>query len=159
MQERIPGVGLNVAWRYLSSAEKRSFKSQAREVLKALYTIKASSDAPNCGLGYVVPDPDPVTNRGIQALERDILFANKDAAAGTDDVYALLHNDLSQSNLIVDQGKIVAVVDWEMAGFFTWAIARDVHLRIRSPSRETYAHLNLPRDVLEDIYFWNDLYD
>ncbi|KAJ6779575.1 hypothetical protein PWT90_04739 [Aphanocladium album] len=150
VQERIPGVGLNVAWRYLAAAEKSSFKEQAREILKALRNVLGA------GPTYIVADPDPVTHRGVQPLERDILFESR-GAQNKD--CALFHNDLSQSNLIVDRGKIVAVVDWEMAGFFTWDAIKEVHLRIRSPSKKTYGHQNLPQKVLDDIYFWNDLYD
>ncbi|OAA57788.1 Protein kinase-like domain protein [Cordyceps fumosorosea ARSEF 2679] len=129
-------------------------KRQARNVLKALSTINAS----DCGgrPGYVVADPDPVANRGVLQLEREIL------SGGDDDVpqssCVLMHNDLSQSNLIVDRGRILAVVDWEMAGWFSWEKAREVHRRSRSPSEKSYAHLNLPQEVLDDIYFWNDLY-
>lgn len=157
VQERIPGVGLNVAWRYLPAPAKLSFKEQAREVLRALHAMRAAPDHAQCGgrPGYVVADPDPVTNRGIQPLERDILLGDERTPQ---DRYTLMHNDLSQSNLIVDRGRIVAVVDWEMAGWFGWDLAREVHLRIRSPSKESYAHLNLPQDFLDDIYFWNDLY-
>ncbi|KAJ3492976.1 hypothetical protein NLG97_g5022 [Lecanicillium saksenae] len=156
VQERIPGVGLNVAWRYLPAQEKMAFRCQARKLLKALCAVQGK------GSSYVVANPDPVANRGIQTLERDILFANcgeGNGGAARHGICALLHNDLSQSNLIVRDGKIVAVVDWEMAGFFTWGVVREVHLRIRSPSKETCAHLNLPQNVLDDIYFWSDLYE
>ncbi|XWW95755.1 hypothetical protein V2A60_003722 [Cordyceps javanica] len=158
VQQRIPGVGLNVAWRYLPGSEKRSFKEQARGVLAALEAVKASdhSQQPDGCPSYIVADPDPVANRGIRELEREILLGN--GARLPQFPCTLTHNDLSQSNLIVDQGKIVAVVDWEMAGWFGRDAAEAVHLRIRSPSKETYAHLNLPQDVLDDIYFWNDLY-
>ncbi|XXH04198.1 hypothetical protein Hte_010612 [Hypoxylon texense] len=70
-----------------------------------------------------------------------------------------MHNDISRSNCIVDNGKIVGLVDWEMAGFFGWKTAASVHVRIRSPRRENYASLNLPEGRLNDILFWDDLYD
>jgi hypothetical protein len=59
---------------------------------------------------------------------------------------------------IVDDGKIVGLVDWEMAGFFGWKTAGKVHIQIRSPRRENYAALNLPEAFMSDILFWNDLY-
>ncbi|KAH8723178.1 hypothetical protein GQ44DRAFT_710720 [Phaeosphaeriaceae sp. PMI808] len=38
VQERIPGVGLKIAWQYLSQPQKSSFKQQAQEILQTLRT-------------------------------------------------------------------------------------------------------------------------
>lgn len=70
-----------------------------------------------------------------------------------------MHNDVSLSNIIVDADEVVGLVDWEMAGFFGWKRARDVHVGIRMPKRENFARVDLEEEVLEDILFWNDLYD
>ncbi|KAF8252632.1 hypothetical protein K440DRAFT_684722 [Wilcoxina mikolae CBS 423.85] len=102
---------------------------------------------------HVNPDPDPVSHRGTQQPERELLFDGKDLDLG------LMHNDLQRSNIIVDKDKIVAVVDWEMAGYFGWKRAAAVYVQIRSPRREDYAHLNLDKKFLDDILFWNDLYE
>ncbi|KLU91007.1 hypothetical protein MAPG_09532 [Magnaporthiopsis poae ATCC 64411] len=156
VQERIPGVGLNVAWRYLSPDQKHSFKQQIRAVLRKLHEIQPGSTDTKVPRSYVVPDPDPVANRGIQTLERDIIFTEH---AGDPDV-GLVHMDQSQSNCIVGRGdRIVAIVDWEMAGFFGWATAADVHRRIRSPRRENYANVNIPEELMRDILYWNDIYE
>ena len=152
MQERIPGVGLNISWQYISQPQKASFKRQARDLLRHLHTIKPPR--PQQSRSYVVPDPDPVEHRGIQELEKDIIFS----ADNDDPDLSFLHNDLSQSNIIVNDDKIVGVVDWEMAGFFGWKTAGEVHLQIRTPKRENFAALDLPEDLLSDILFWNDLY-
>lgn len=69
-----------------------------------------------------------------------------------------MHNDFTLSNCIVDKDKIVALVDWEMAGFFGWKTAGEIHVKIRTPKRENFAKLNLPEDFLQDILFWNNLY-
>lgn len=87
--------------------KKHSSKNQARDILQALYAIKASDAAWRSGLGYLVADLDPVAKRGTQKLEHELLFGSSSSSQG-----ALMHNGLSQSNLIVDRGKIVAVVDW-----------------------------------------------
>ncbi|KAK2592816.1 hypothetical protein QQS21_009484 [Conoideocrella luteorostrata] len=138
--------------------EKVSFKDQASEILRKLHTIKPPATA-EMGPSCVVPDSSPIDNQGIQRLERDILFSTTHAAAaGNQADLSFMHNDLSRSKCIVNDGKIVAVVDWKMAGFFGWKTASDVQVRIRSPRRENYAHLNLPELFLEDILFWNDLY-
>lgn len=103
---------------------------------------------------YVVPDPDSVDHRGIQEIERDILFAERNE----DPNMGFMHNDFSLSNCIVDNDKIVGLVDWEMAGYFGWNTAAKVHVRIRTPKRENFASLDLPEEMLQDILFWNDLY-
>lgn len=70
-----------------------------------------------------------------------------------------MHNDFTLSNCIVSNDKIVGLVDWEMAGYFGWNTAAQVHVKIRTPRRESFAALNLSEDVLNDILFWNDLYE
>ncbi|KAF2278679.1 uncharacterized protein EI97DRAFT_371953 [Westerdykella ornata] len=155
VQERIPGVGLNVAWQYISPSQKTSFKNQARDLLRRLHTIKPASSTQNAARSHLVPDPDPVDHRGIQELEKEILISDQN----TDPDLGFMHNDFTQSNCIVRDDRIVGLVDWEMAGFFGWKTAAEVHVRIRSPKRENYAALDLPEEFLSDILFWNDLYE
>ncbi|KAF2498662.1 hypothetical protein BU16DRAFT_579751 [Lophium mytilinum] len=153
VQERIPGVGLNVAWQYITQAQKASFKQQARDVLRLLASIQPPS--PHASRSYVVPDADPVEHRGIQELERDIIFSdhNKDLDL------SLMHNDFTTSNCIVHNDKLAGLVDWEMPGFLGRKTAGEVHREIRTPKRENFAQLNLPKERLSDILFWNDLYE
>ncbi|KAI9831654.1 MAG: hypothetical protein M1819_004720 [Sarea resinae] len=150
VQSRVPGVGLTVAWPYLNAAQKASFKEQARSLLRRIATIQSPFKTPS----YVVPDQDPVAHRGIQTLEKELIF---DGASGGD--LSLMHNDTTLSNIIVNDDRIIAIVDWEMAGFFGWTRAANVHVQIRTPKREWYAHLGLGEDVMADILYWNDLYD
>ncbi|KAI5922216.1 hypothetical protein F4810DRAFT_711822 [Camillea tinctor] len=153
VQERIPGVGLNIAWQYIPQSQKASFKEQARQMLQKLGTIAPPSEISRPS--YVVPDPDPVKHRGIRELEKDIIFASNE----NDSDFSFMHNDVSLSNCIVDNDKIVGLIDWEMAGFFGWKTAASIHVQIRTPKRENYASLDLPEEFLNDILFWNDLYD
>lgn len=69
-----------------------------------------------------------------------------------------MHNDFSQSNIIVDNDRIVGIIDWEMAGFFGWKTAAEVHRRVRMPQRESFVNAQLTDEELSDIMFWNDLY-
>ncbi|KAI0181358.1 kinase-like domain-containing protein [Hypoxylon sp. FL1284] len=153
VQERLPGVGLNVAWPYLSQAQRESFKQQIREILRQLHTIK-----PPGGLHvrrHVVQDPNILTNGRIHSLEEDILFSE----TNVDPDMSFMHNDLSKSNIIVDKDKIVGVIDWEMAGFFGWKTAGEVHRRIRTPQREHFTKANISEERLHELLWWNDLYD
>lgn len=152
IQQRVPGVGLNIAWQYISQSQKASFKQQARDILQRLQTVKAPTQYES--RSYVVPDPDPVDHRGIQELEKTIIFLD----SNKDPDISFMHNDFSLSNCIVNDDRIVGLVDWEMAGFLGWNTAGEVHRQIRTPKRENFAALNLPEDMLNDILFWNDLY-
>jgi len=153
VQERLPGVGLNVAWPYLSQGQKECFKQQAREILRQLHTIKPTDG--RRARGHVVRDPAILTNGRIRPLEGDILFSD----ANTDPDLSFTHNDFTESNCIVDNDKIVGLVDWEMAGFFGWKTAGEIHRRIKTSQREHFANANLSEEMLQDIMWWGDLYD
>ncbi|KAJ6008673.1 hypothetical protein N7522_003689 [Penicillium canescens] len=137
IQERLPGVALTVAWPYLSQAQKESFKQQAREILQQLHSIKPTDRCQT--RSYVVPDPNIRNNGRIQPLEWDVLFSD----ANTDPDMSFMHNDLTDSNLIVRDNKIVGLIDWKMAGFFGWKTAGYVHRTLRP----------------HDNCFWEDLYE
>ncbi|KAH7303647.1 kinase-like domain-containing protein [Stachybotrys elegans] len=151
VQERLPGVCLTVAWPYLTETQRQSFKTQARNILARLHTIKPPSDRNS--RGHVVEDPNILTNGRINPLEREILFSN------IDNDLSFMHNDLTDSNCIVNNDKIVGLIDWEMAGYFGWKTAGEVHRRIRTPQREHFINANLSEERLRDIMYWNDLYD
>lgn len=70
-----------------------------------------------------------------------------------------MHNDVAESNCIVNNGKIVGLIDWEMAGFFGWKTAGEIHRRIRTPRPEHFVNANLSEGQLQDMMFWKDLYD
>lgn len=70
-----------------------------------------------------------------------------------------MHNDLTESNIIVDDDKITGVIDWEMAGYLGWKTAGEIHRRIRTPQREHFAKVKLSEERLREIMWWNDLYD
>ncbi|OTB19028.1 hypothetical protein K445DRAFT_382086 [Daldinia sp. EC12] len=147
IQERIPGVGLNIAWRYISQSQKASFKEQARQILQKLRTVTPPSEISR--RSYIVPDPDPVHHRGIQEIEKEIILAND----GEDVDLGFMHNDVTLSNCIVDNDQIVGLVDWEMAGYFGWKTAANIHVRIRAPKRENFASLDLSEEVIFNILF------
>ncbi|KAF7557466.1 hypothetical protein G7Z17_g671 [Cylindrodendrum hubeiense] len=152
VQERIPGIAMDVAWHYLGADEKASFKDQTREVIRKLYTVTPPDTVK--GPAYVIPDPDPVAHRGLMNEEWEMILSKH----ANDQDPRFTHNDITRDNIIVNDGKIVAVIDWEMAGFFSWDTAREVHLEFRCLKRESYANANVPEEILDDILAWNDLY-
>ncbi|PLB45826.1 kinase-like protein [Aspergillus steynii IBT 23096] len=153
IQERLPGVTLEVAWPYLSHDQRQSFKDQARAILRQLHTIKPKDDLQ--ARSHVVPDPNILRNGRLNPLEEDILFAE----TNTDPDMSFMHNDFTPSNCIVDNDNIVGLIDWEMAGFFGWKTAGEVHRRIRTPQREHLVNASLSEEELQCMMFWNDLYD
>jgi COMPASS component SPP1 len=66
------------------------------------------------------------------------------------------HNDLQPSNIIVNAGKIVGIIDWEMSGYFGERAAI-VHRRMRCPGKEAFANANLSEEEVEDLTVWNNL--
>lgn len=153
IQERLPGVGLCVAWPYLSIEQRNSYKEQARKILHQLHSIKPPEKLQ--ARSHVVPDPNILTNGRINPLEGEILFSG----INHDSDMSFMHNDLTESNCIVNDGRIVGLIDWEMAGFFGWKAAGEVHRRIRTPQREHFVDANLSEEKLQDMMFWKDLYD
>ncbi|KAK6498282.1 hypothetical protein TWF506_004521 [Arthrobotrys conoides] len=174
IQTRIAGVTLNVAWPYLNAAQKASFKSQTRKVLGQFRKIHSNSGSSLPS--YLVPDNDPVKHRNITEQEKAILFEIFGDTGGTGDCkdrhfdgkaireeepgedFCLMHNDLGPSNIIVNQDKIVGIIDWEMAGFFGLKRACAVHQQCRTPKREDFASLHLEEEHLADLTYWYDLY-
>ncbi|OBT74384.1 hypothetical protein VF21_06822 [Pseudogymnoascus sp. 05NY08] len=132
VQERLPGVGMNVAWPYLSQGQREAFKRQAREILRQLHAVKPTDGRET--RSYVVQDPNILSNGRINELEGSILFP-------------------------IENDKIVGVIDWEMAGFFDWKTAGEVHRRIRTPQREHFVNANISESRVQEIMHWNDLYD
>jgi hypothetical protein len=68
-------------------------------------------------------------------------------------VLGFMHHDLTEPNCIVDNDSIVGLIDWEMAGFFGWKTAGEVHRRLRIPQREHFPNLDLSEKRLQDICF------
>ncbi|KAJ5404002.1 hypothetical protein N7509_003873 [Penicillium cosmopolitanum] len=148
VQERLPGVGLSVAWPYLSKDQRESYKKQAREILHQLHTLKPTENLQT--RSHIVSDPNILVNSRINPLEGEILFSSDNH---NPDI-SFMHNDFTTSNCIVNSSTIIGLIDWEMAGYFG-----DVHRRIRTPQREHFVNAHLREDELQDIMFWNNLYD
>ncbi|KAL4874793.1 hypothetical protein BJY04DRAFT_233274 [Aspergillus karnatakaensis] len=121
-------------------------------VALSLHTIKPDDE--RRARSHVIQDPHILSNGRINPLEGEILFSTD-----TDTDLGFMHNDFTQSNCIVNDDKIVGLVDWEMAGFFGWKTAGEIHRRIRTPQTEQFVNAALSEEELQDILFWNDLYD
>ncbi|GES58588.1 putative PHD transcription factor [Aspergillus terreus] len=144
VESRIPGVSLEVAWRYLTAGQIASFKEQCRRVLKCLAGIDPAPDQPS----YVCSGLNPQSPPGVETLERGILFGEKD-----DEILFLVHNNMTISNIIVNDDKIVGILGWRHSGYFGFERASKIHRQFRMQA-STFAN-----GASEGMQSWADLYE
>ncbi|KKA25456.1 PHD transcription factor [Rasamsonia emersonii CBS 393.64] len=148
VESRIPGVSLEVAWRYLPEKERQNLKLQCRQILQRLASADKSPDAPS----YVCQGLNTVSQPDMQELEREILFAKKEDGENL----CLVHNDMTRSNIIVNNGRVVGILGWRRSGFFGINRAKRVHRQLRTPER---SYLATPGEESAEEQAWADLYD
>lgn len=143
VESRIPGVSLDVAWRYLNVRQIEIFKNQCRQILQHLEAIDPSLDEPS----YVCRGLNSQTPPSGHEQERSILFSERDM----EEELRLTHNDLVPANIIVRDDRIVGIKGWRQSGYFGIDRSRKVHklLRDNGPSSKD--------DGLGAT--WVDLYD
>ncbi|KAH7051199.1 hypothetical protein B0J12DRAFT_80290 [Macrophomina phaseolina] len=217
VQERLPGVSLEVAWPYLSRERKEALMRQARSFLIALLDVGVS---PSGRRAYVVDDYNAIWARALTPRERKLMLPpppapggggrvgigwgvqkRKDSAVSaaeegasaasprfstslreagvpggvfddggsSDEEYSLehpdsdtrfTHNDMSTGNIIIDDDRIVGVVDWEHAGWIGWRTAALLHKEVRAPLPEMFDRKEFASDEeWEDAFLWKKLYD
>lgn len=136
IQQRIPSVGLNGAWPYLSPTQKSSFKEQTLKIIDERSTVQPLST--EVEPTYLVSDPNPRTNRNISSSESEILFGNRlDRGAKQ---LKFVHNDLQPSDTIVEND------------------VGAVHSQFLMPKREDFAGVQLPEEKMDDLEYLGDLY-
>jgi COMPASS component SPP1 len=147
-ETRIPGVSLEVAWNYLSAADKKSFKAQCQQILQRLLDDDDHPGTPS----YVCEGLNTVSQPDIPDVEHDILFAPREAG----EVLCLTHNDMVRSNIIVDNGRVVAIAGWRQSGYFGHDRAQKIHRLLRIPER---SHIFSSGERSTQDQAWADLYD
>ncbi|KAJ5155796.1 hypothetical protein N7492_008599 [Penicillium capsulatum] len=143
VESRIPGVTLDVAWRYLNVRQIEIFKNQCRQILQHLEAIDPSLDEPS----YVCRGLNSQTPLPGHEQEHSILFAAKDA----EEELRLAHNDLVPANIIVSNDRVVGIKGWRQSGYFGIDRSRKVHKLVRNKGPSTMD------DGLGAT--WVDLYD
>ncbi|KAH8692746.1 putative PHD transcription factor [Talaromyces proteolyticus] len=147
-ETRIPGVSLEVAWKYLSDSQKQDFKLQCQRILQRIATIDEPPSAPS----YVCQGLNTVSRPDIPDVERDILFSQKEAG----EELCLVHNDMVRPNIIVDDGRVVGIMGWRQSGYFGHDRAQRVHRLLRIPER---SHIFASGERSTHDQAWADLYD
>jgi hypothetical protein len=82
------------------------------------------------GLSYFLDTNDPAII--------DAKLAELRTAFPSGGPYYLTHGDLNMSNIMVKDDKIVAIIDWEMAGFYPWWVERYLSLDYTTFSHELF---------------------
>ncbi|KJZ74559.1 hypothetical protein HIM_06155 [Hirsutella minnesotensis 3608] len=133
--KRVPGITLKEAWPAMSESEKESIAKQTVEYLSQLRKIR-SSCVESVGGGPVysawlfrgddgVPhgpfsSSSQIWDEMAKALShvpenmRRLLQQRIPVA----EPYTFTHADLSMGNIIVNNGKVTGIIDWEISGFF-----------------------------------------
>lgn len=100
----------------------------------------------------MVPDPNPESHRDLGPVDRLLLFRGINTGN-----LGLMHNHLTKDKIIVNNDKIVGVIDWKRAGYFGLARSAYVHeWTLFGLEVECSAHFS--GEKLAELLFWNDLY-
>ncbi|OAL35373.1 hypothetical protein AYO20_05424 [Fonsecaea nubica] len=131
--ELIEGDILEDIWSQLSKDEKLSIAQQLREIVFRLRSVEGSY----IGSLDQRPAVDPRRNRNrggpfeTEAAFNEFLLSNtisttppiyrkmlEDLLSTTKHKILLTHGDLSPTNIVVKEGQIVGIIDWEFAGWY-----------------------------------------
>ncbi|RDW83677.1 uncharacterized protein DSM5745_04003 [Aspergillus mulundensis] len=133
MTERIHGQTLEEAWPSLSEPQKVSIADQVVQVRKQLRSITSTSiqcvDQSPCYPGLLFFDLEPrgpfhsdqelwdAVCLSLHHLPRQLL-ENLKKRLPRCEPYVLTHCDLNLGNIMVRDGKVVGILDWEYAAYF-----------------------------------------
>ncbi|KAF5128414.1 hypothetical protein E5D57_009353 [Metarhizium anisopliae] len=133
--ERIPGTPLSEVWPSLSESDKDGYAKQTVEYLRQLRTlcstrIQSINEQPVYSAflfrdGYGIPH-GPLTSdehlwdemaKGLKNAPQDLqdLLRRRMPSAQP---YTFTHGDLTSKNIIVQNGSVTGVIDWESSGYF-----------------------------------------
>ncbi|KAF2007391.1 kinase-like protein [Amniculicola lignicola CBS 123094] len=154
VMSRAKGVPLQSVWHGLSSEERKGYAEQVTAALRELrkftspvprrvdgsplwdniigrcYVSKKCQNIKNTTeewLGSIDEELRFGIARSYRTLDKDFIEAKlKELKADFPDgaPYVLTHGDLHFENIIVNNGKIEAIIDWETAGYYPWWFER-----------------------------------
>lgn len=148
VESRIPGVSLEVAWRYLTCEQIDKLKQQCRRIIQRLAAVDSASDGPS----YVCSALNSHLQPDVSEQEKKILFKEK----GEHNTLSLVHNDMVRSNIIVKDDQVVGILGWRQCGLFGLDRAARVHKVFRVPE---ISYLSGDGDDDNGAMAWADLYD
>ncbi|KAK4150229.1 kinase-like domain-containing protein [Chaetomidium leptoderma] len=128
----IEGITLQKAWNNLSDAERATVSAQLRDYLNQLRAIKgtcigAFGGGPAVDSRRFSFEGGPFTTEaewndflleGLVAKCPPAIRSIVLSQLRTDHDIVLTHGDLAATNILIRDGNIVAIIDWERAGFY-----------------------------------------
>ncbi|OAL75138.1 hypothetical protein A7D00_0736 [Trichophyton violaceum] len=148
IQSRIPGRPLSEIWPLLTTPQKESFKSQARDIILKLRRITPLTlKYPR----YFVAGSEKESQRKLSAEEVHSL-----SPTDTCEDLGVAHNDMIMSNITVDNDRIVGLIGWSNAGYFNWRTVSRIHAKVRCVDPKTNAPIP---EYHEPEVPWHDLYE
>lgn len=180
LEERIDGQTLEAAWSSLSESQKTAIADQVAEVRKELRSVTSTSiesvDQSPCYPGLLFFDLEP---RGPFLSDLELWNAlsltlhdppgksfpqqaleNLKKRLPRCEPYVLTHCDLNLGNIMVKDGKLVGILDWEYAAYYPiWYEYVSASWGFTEMDVEWKRLLRERLDVHEDAKdFWTDLY-
>lgn len=135
LEERVDGQTLEKAWPSLSESQKKDIADQVSEIRKQLCSITSTSiqtiDQGPCYPKLLFFDGKPHGPFHSDSELWDDLFLTFQEKSWPQQVlvnlrkrvpkcepYVLTHSDLNLSNIMVKDGKLAAILDWESAAYY-----------------------------------------
>jgi hypothetical protein len=136
--DRIPGVPLSTIWHGLSTTQKSNFIGQLKSIIKDIRRHRASFIG--CAGRYPVclstdyfkfAGPfdseaafnayrleDVLQNSLLSETTKSKIIEDSSVLQKTSHAFVLTHGDISDRNIMVDNGIITGIIDWEFGWFF-----------------------------------------
>ncbi|OSC97937.1 kinase-like protein [Trametes coccinea BRFM310] len=136
LMKKVKGSTLEKAWMTLSTAERTNVVAQLRSYIAQLRSLRSPHGSAVCGLsGEAVVDCRITSSAPVGPFPNEAAFNDRLADTSTpfkpaaevaeirarmrdDHAIVFTHGDIAPRNVIVDGDRVVAVLDWEQAGWF-----------------------------------------
>ncbi|PLB54596.1 hypothetical protein P170DRAFT_452329 [Aspergillus steynii IBT 23096] len=137
LMRRIPGEPLSKVWSKLSTDEKERIAKQTAEYLQQLHNLQSDKIQSLGGRpafsNFLFKNKDSKPSQGLLAsgsnlwadMERGLKETIPEAARVRRQhcmpsamPYTFTHGDLTNVNIMVENGSLTGILDWEMSGYF-----------------------------------------
>ena len=110
--KRVEGIPLRAAWSSMSSEERERLASDVTASVHALVQhTSALEERANRGAIFVDRSERPERRNSEKAKAYYLPIANSGAP------FHLFHDDLSPLNILVENGRLAAIIDWELLSY------------------------------------------
>ncbi|OSX62482.1 hypothetical protein POSPLADRAFT_1142796 [Postia placenta MAD-698-R-SB12] len=169
LMKRVHGDNLQAVWRHLDTEQRANIVEQLRSFVLQLRALKSSHGPAVCGLNGAATIDSRVSSYPIGPFADESAFndglidaaepylceeilADVRSRMRDDHQIMFTHADLAPRNILVRGGTIVAVVDWEEAGWYPehWEFVRAMYFPMARPRDEAW--MRAIRDFIPEDY-------